>query len=78
MAAETSFQLKKFFVEEAVILNKSIIDAKTGSKSDDLEYKELSTATQPIFIPLLIIWLVTVLFQLGSLAYGRSNDEQSF
>ena len=59
-------------------MNKSTIDAKTGSKSDDLEYKELSTATQPIFIPLLIIWLVTVLFQLGSLAYGRSNDEQSF
>lgn len=78
MAAETSFQLKKFFIEEAVILNMSTIDAKTGSKSDDLEYKELSTATQPIFIPLLIIWLVTVLFQLGSLAYGRSTDEQSF
>ena len=59
-------------------MNKSTIDAKIGQKSDDLEYKELSTAAQPIFIPLLIIWLVTVLFQLGSLAYGRSNDEQSF
>ena len=53
-------------------------DAKTDSISDDLECKELSSATHSIAIPLLIIWLVTVLFQLGSLAYGRSNDEQSF
>ncbi len=53
-------------------------DAKTDSISDDLECKELSSATHSIAIPLLIIWLVTVLCQLVSLAYGRSNDEQSF
>ena len=59
-------------------MNKRTIDAELGSDSGDSKYRKLSTAAQPIFIPLLILFVVTILFQLGSLAYGRSNDEQSF
>jgi len=60
------------------MVNKRPVDARSGSTLEPIEYIEPSNARQPVFWPLLILFLITLFFQLGSLAYSQSPDAQSF
>lgn len=45
----------------------------------DMDHQlKTAAATQPVFMPLLLILIVTIITQLAHLAYNSSQDFQSF